>query len=156
MSIIGCLFASPNGRFFFPVSVMRIAFGLFFFASGYNKAFNPDGQALMLETISEAGIPFPAIMASFVAHCEVVFGMLLALGLFTRLGALVLLAISSVALVTVGVQQIPAGLGPLAWYSWLFYLPEPLYMLICLLLAVQGGGPFAVDQLIARRLARQA
>ncbi|WP_288497642.1 hypothetical protein [uncultured Erwinia sp.] len=58
------LFASPGGRFFLPLTLMRIAFGLFFFASGFNKVFVPANQAQMLETITEAGIFYPALWRS--------------------------------------------------------------------------------------------
>ncbi|WP_312665442.1 DoxX family membrane protein, partial [Pantoea sp. CTOTU49201] len=83
------LFQSPGNASFLPLTLMRVAFGLFFFASGFNKVFVAANQALMLETITEAGIPFPEFMSVFVASCETLFGLLLALGLFTRLGALV-------------------------------------------------------------------
>ncbi|MDN5249848.1 MAG: DoxX family protein, partial [Alphaproteobacteria bacterium] len=113
--------------------------------------FVPASQALMLETITEAGIPFPTFMAVFVASCEALFGLLLAGGFLTRLSALVLMIISLVALLTVGVHHIPAGLNALTWYSWLLYLPESGYILICMMLMVQGCGPWGVDRVIARR-----
>lgn len=140
---------------YWPVLIMRVALGSFFFASGYNKAFNPDGQALMLDTITEAGIPCPELMAVFVAHCEVLFGLLLALGLLTRLSALALFVISLVALVTVAIHQIPPGLNPMAWYSWLLYLPESGYLLISLLLLIAGGGPYAADKAVSRFLLKR-
>ncbi|WP_455845795.1 DoxX family protein [Pantoea agglomerans] len=149
------LFKSPGSAAFLPLTLMRVAFGLFFFASGFNKVFVAANQALMLETITEAGIPFPAFMSVFVASCETVFGLLLALGLFTRLGALVLLVISLVALFTVGLYHIPSDLNLLTWYSWLLYLPESSYILMCLMLIVQGCGPWGIDRLIAQRCSRQ-
>lgn len=148
------LFASPGGRVFLPLTLMRIAFGLFFFASGFNKVFVPANQAQMLETITEAGIFYPAFMAVFVASCEALFGLLLAFGFLTRLGALVLMIISLVALFTVGLHHIPANLNLLTWYSWLLYLPESGYILMCLLLLVQGCGPWGIDRAIAARWQR--
>lgn len=148
------LFASPGGRFFLPLTLMRIDFGLFFFASGFNKVFVPANLAQMLETITEAGIFYPAFMAVFVASCEALFGLLLAFGFLTRLGALVLMIISLVALFTVGLHHIPANLNLLTWYSWLLYLPESGYILMCLLLLVQGCGPWGIDRAIAARWQR--
>jgi putative oxidoreductase len=144
--------SSPGGRCFAPLALIRIAFGLFFFASGFNKVFVPENQALMLETMIEAGIPFPAFMAVFVAACETVFGLLLAIGLLTRLSALVLLCISTVALFTVGLHHIPPHINLLTWYSWLLYLPESGYILMAILLIVQGCGPWGVDRWIHQRL----
>ncbi|HDT4958836.1 TPA: DoxX family protein [Enterobacter kobei] len=144
------LFRSPGTSCFLPLTLIRLTFGLFFFASGFNKVFVPENQQLMLETISEAGIPYPHIMSVFVAICETLFGLLLAAGFLTRLSALVLMIISLVALFTVGLNQIPANLNLLTWYSWLLYLPEPSYILMSILLLVQGCGPYGVDRLIER------
>lgn len=145
------LFRSPGSACFLPLTLMRVAFGLFFFTSGFNKVFVAANQAIMLETITEAGIPFPEFMAVFVASCETLFGLLLALGLLTRLGALVLMIISLVALFTVGLHHIPEGLNLLTWYSWLLYLPESSYILMCVMLLVQGCGPWGIDRLITAR-----
>lgn len=153
MTYLLALFQTPGTRNFIPLTIIRVALGLFFFASGFNKVFVPDNQALMLETITEAGIPFPEFMAFFVASCETLFGLLLAVGSLTRLCALVLMIISLVALFTVGLHHIPENLNLLTWYSWLFYLPESTYIVICLLLVVQGGGPLSIDRTVARRLA---
>ncbi|HFK5777969.1 MULTISPECIES: DoxX family protein [Enterobacterales] len=148
------LFHSSGMTHALPLTLIRVTFGLFFFASGFNKVFVPSSQVIMLETITEAGIPFPAFMAVFVASCETFFGLILSIGLLTRPGALVLMIISLVALFTVGLNHIPTGLNFLTWYSWLLYLPESVYILICILLIVQGGGPWGVDRVIARRLNR--
>ncbi|WON75821.1 DoxX family protein [Serratia sp. UGAL515B_01] len=147
---LSLLFRSPGNASFLPLTLMRIAFGLFFFSSGFNKVFVPANQAIMLETITEAGIFFPAFMAVFVATCETLFGLLLAFGLFTRLSALVLLVINLVALFTVGLHHIPSGLNLITWYSWLLYLPESCYILMCIMLIVQGCGPWGVDRTFAK------
>lgn len=133
-----------------PVFLMRFALGSFFLASGYKKAFDPEGQALMLETIAGAGIIYPQLMAVVVAYSEVVFGCLLAIGLLSRLSALALFVISFVALWTVAIHQIPADLNALEWYSWLLYLPESSYMLMSFQVLVVGGGNFAMDDIVYR------
>jgi putative oxidoreductase len=128
-----------------PLVIARIALGVFFFATGFNKLLVVENQQLMLETITAAGIPFPGMMAVFVSFCECLFGVTLAAGIFTRPSALILFVISFVALLTVGIDSIPPGINLLTWYSWLLYLPETLYMLICLILMVRGGGGLSVD-----------
>ena len=135
----------------YPLVISRVAIGVFFFATGYNKLFVPDNQHLMLETITSAGIPFPEVMAVFVSFCECALGLSLAAGLLTRISAAVLFIISLVALITVGVKYIPEGINFLTWYSWLLYLPEPLYMLICLMLMVRGGLGYSVDGWLLKR-----
>lgn len=136
--------------------IIRVAFGLFFFTSGFNKVFVPENQALMLETVQGAGIPYPHIMSVFVSSCEMLCGLLLASGLLTRLNAAVLMVITLVALFTVSLDGIPQGINLLTWYSWLLYLPESGYVLMCILLAVQGCGPFGLDRVIAHRLRAQS
>jgi len=137
-----------QGAFFLPLSLMRVAFGLFFFASGYNKLFLAGNRAAMLETITGIGVAHPHVVTPVVAACEALFGALLVLGLLSRLSAAVLLTISTVALLMVGIEQIPAGQSVLGWYSWLLYLPESLYILICIMLLVQGGGPWSLDTVL--------
>jgi len=107
MTYLQALFQTPGTRRFIPLAIMRIALGVFFFASGFNKVFVPSVQTMMLETITEAGIPFPELMAVFVACCEMFFGLVLTIGLLTRLSAFVLMIISLVALFTVGLHHIP-------------------------------------------------
>jgi len=74
MTYLQTLFQTPGTRSFIPLMIMRIALGLFFFASGFNKVFVPENQALMLETITDAGIPFPAFMAFFVPAAKLCSG----------------------------------------------------------------------------------
>ncbi|WP_186250157.1 DoxX family protein [Burkholderia gladioli] len=138
-----------------PIALMRIATGIFFSTSGFNKLVLSGNRAAMLQTVTEAQVPCPELMAPFVAGCECLFGLLLALGLGTRPAALVLFAISGVALAPSGFT-IPAGLGPIGWTSWLLYLPESLYLLITLVLLVRGGESLSLDAVWARRLARRA
>lgn len=134
-----------------PLSVARVALGLFFAASGWNKTTTPDGRQAMVETIRSIGAPVPELTASVVAGCELAFGLLLAVGLGTRLAATVLTAIVSVALVTVALHQLAPG-DPVTWYSNLLYLPETLYLLAMLVFVGLGGGPIGLDRLALARL----
>lgn len=106
----------------------------------------------MLETIADAGIHFPAVMSIFVAICETLFGLFLAAGLLTRISALVLMIISLAALFTVELSQISGGIK-ISWYSWLLDLPQSGYVLMCVMLIVQGCGPYGIDRAIYRRIA---
>ncbi len=144
-------FHSDSGCRQWPLTLIRITFGLFYFALGLLKLFVPINRDLMLETMSDAGVPFPEFMAVLVASCEALFGLLLALGALTRLSALVLLVISLLSLITAGVYLLPMGYGVLVWYSSLFFLPETGYILMSLLLLVQDSGPLGIDKVLARR-----
>jgi putative oxidoreductase len=135
----------------FPVFICRLVLGLFFFASGFNKLFVTENQLLMMDTMTEAGIPFPAVMAVVVAFLECVMGILLAVGLLSRLSALTLFIISTVALLTIGIYTLPQGLNFITWLSWLFYLPETLYMVLCLQLITWGGTIYSLDGWLVKR-----
>ena len=135
----------------FPVFLCRLVVGIFFFTAGFNKLFVPENQLLMVDTIHDAGIPFPDVMAVVVAFLECSMGLLLTLGLFSRVSALVLMTISAVALVTIGIYTIPRGLNLIARLSWLFYLPETLYMVLCLLPVTWGGTFWSLDGWLVRR-----
>lgn len=89
----------------FPVFICRLVLGVFFFTAGFNKLFVTENQLLMVDTMHDAGIPFPAVMAIVVAFLECSMGLLLALGLFSRISALVLMIICTVALATVGIYH---------------------------------------------------
>lgn len=132
--------------------LFRVFIGAFFFSSGFAKLFIQQNQMAMLETMIHAGIPYPNIMAVVVAGLETFGGVLLILGFLSRFFSLMLFVISLTALLTVGLGQIPPGLNILAWYSWLFYLPETLYMLILASLIIEGGGPFSLDSAISQKL----
>ena len=135
----------------FPVFICRLVIGVFFFTAGFNKLFVPENQLLMVDPLHDAGIPFPVIMAVVVASLECSMGLLLTLGLFSRFSALVLMVISSVALVTIGIYTIPHGLNLISWLSWLFYLPETLYVVLCLFPLSWGGTLCSLDGWLVKR-----
>jgi len=64
--------------------MIRISIGIFFFTTGFNKLFVEKNKLIMLETMTEAGIPFPEIMSSFVSATEMFAGLFLIIGLLTR------------------------------------------------------------------------
>lgn len=130
----------------YALLIIRVSLGLFFFSSGYHKVFSESGFNMMLETLTRAGVPSPLYMTMFVSACELLCGILLAVGLLTRLNALVLMIISTVALVTVGIVVIPQNIDAMEWFSWLMYLPETLYILMFVLLVCNGGGFYSMDR----------
>ncbi|EKS6929457.1 TPA: DoxX family protein [Enterobacter bugandensis] len=135
----------------FPVFICRLVLGVFFFSAGFNKLFVPENQLLMVDTLHDAGIPFPVVMAVVVAFLECSMGLLLTLGLFSRVSALILMVTSSVALITIGIYTIPRGLNLISWLSWLFYLPETLYVVLCLFPLTWGGTLCSLDGWLVKR-----
>lgn len=140
------LFSYKTFMTLIPLVVCRIVIGVFFLITGCNKLFNPVFQKSMLKTITGIGFPYPQFTANFTAANEAIFGLLLAIGLFTRFSAAVLIIVLLVALVTFDIPQyIPQGLDPFTWYSYFTYLPQTLYLLMIVHIMVVGAGPLSVD-----------
>jgi len=127
-------------------AVSRILIGVFFLITGINKLFNPVFQASMLKTITGIGFPYPQFIANFTAANEAIFGLLLAIGLFTRFSAIVLNIILFTALFTFDIpNHIPKDLDVFTWYSYFLYLPQVLYVLFLFNVIFIGGGPISID-----------
>ncbi|CAA9202578.1 MULTISPECIES: DoxX family protein [Flavobacterium] len=133
-------------------SISRIAIGIFFLITGANKLFNPVFQASMLKTITGIGFAYPQFTADFTAANEAIFGLLLAIGLYTRFSAMVLNIILFTALFTFDIpNHIPKGLDPFTWYSYFLYLPQTLYILFLFGAIFTGGGPLSLDEIISSK-----
>ena len=133
-------------------AVSRILIGVFFLITGLNKLFNPVFQTSMLKTITGIGFPYPQFVANFTAANEAFFGLLLAIGLFTRFSAVVLNIILFTALFSFDIpNHIPKELGPFTWYSYFLYLPQVLYILFLFNAIFIGGGPISIDDRLSRK-----
>ncbi len=130
-----------------PILLARVSLGLFFAISGGNKLFVPERHEGLIETIIEAGIPFPEFMAVFLASVEFFGGILLAIGLLSTFCSIALTIAMVVAIATVEIHTIPKGLSTLDWLSWFLYLPQVMYVLIFVWLMVSGPGPVSLDSL---------
>ena len=125
----------------------RITMGHAFFLTGQGKIANFDNT---VEFFASQGIPFPAANAAFVSRLEYYGGMLLVLGLLTRLVAAGLASTMVVALLTERHQFFESwrwsgDVGPTDISSWVF-----LIMLTWLVLF--GPGVVSLDYFLARWL----
>jgi putative oxidoreductase len=128
--------------------------------------FLPEGlQKLMFPDILGAGrflrIGHPDVMGPFVGIVEIVCGVLIIVGLFTRLAAIPLIVIMIVAVVS---TKIPILLGHDFWIFHAAKFPHygfwsmahearaDLCMLLgALYLLIEGAGKWSLDALLARR-----
>ena len=138
---------------------VRLAVGLVFLPEGIQKLLFP--EILGSGRFADIGIPYPQITGPFVGWIELVCGLLILLGLFTRLAALPLIITMVVAIIA---TKIPIWLGhdwlifnvrELSRYGFWSFLHETRADWAMLagsvyLLAV-GGGPWALDELLRRR-----
>ncbi|RLZ09033.1 DoxX family protein [Acinetobacter sp. 2JN-4] len=136
----------------FVLFLARISLGIFFFTTGFNKLFVEKNKLIMLETIIDAGIPFPELMSSFVSATEMLAGFLLIIGLFTQISSILLFIICLTALYTVGIHTIPPNLDSISWLSWFFYVHDLLYMLILAILITSKPQSIALDHFISKKL----
>jgi uncharacterized membrane protein YphA (DoxX/SURF4 family) len=106
------------------------------------------------------GIPYPDFMGPFVGVVETICGVLIILGLLTRLAAIPLIIIMIVAIVS---TKIPILLGH---DLWIFHVPKmPRYgfwsmahearadlcmLLGALYLLIEGGGAWSLDARLSR------
>ena len=125
-----------------PPTLTRLALGWVFLQSGWGKLHNlPKVTAFF----GQLGIPAPQFLAPLAAGTEFLCGLLLLLGLATRVASLPLVVIMIVAIVT-------AKRGDIHELSDLFEVSEYLYIVLALWLAGFGAGPLSVDYLVARRM----
>ena len=122
------------------VLLIRVLVGWVFVSEGIQKFLFP--AQLGVGRFQKIGIPSPQITAPFVGTVEIVCGILLLIGLFTRLAAIPLLAVILTAIATTKIPMIAkTGL-----WSMLHEARADFSMLLGLLfLLMVGGGTMAVD-----------
>lgn len=121
----------------------RLAVGYIFIETGWGKLHHLDQ---ITQFFIKLGIPAANIQAPFVATVELVGGILVFLGLFTRVASIPLIGTMVVAIIT-------AKMGDVSGLSDLFMLPEFLLIVIFFWLFAAGAGKFSLDQLMCKRCA---
>ncbi len=129
-----------------PPLFARIVVGWVFLWSGWGKL---NALDRITQNFVEWGIPFPHIMTPFVSGVEFFGGLLLLLGLFTRVAAVPLV-------ITMIVAILSAKLGDVDSLETLLGFEEVAYMALFGWLAVAGPGPISLDWLLQRWRAQQA
>jgi putative oxidoreductase len=133
---------------FLPPLLGRLAVGHAFFLTGRGKLGNLEG---ITEYFSGLGIPFPAANAAFVSRLEYYGGMLLVVGLLTRVVSVMLASTMVVALITADRAEFLAALA-----GTIDKAPVDItafaYLLLLLWLAIAGPGAVSLDALLKRWL----
>lgn len=126
--------------------VLRLVFGYFWLETGIAKVHNLDG---FTQRFVGWGIPFPAFSAGLSAWTELLGGLLLMLGLCTRLVCIPMLINMAVAIALV----VSSNLMGLDDYV---EADEIVYSLIFFWLLMAGPGKASLDTLLARGLGIRA
>jgi putative oxidoreductase len=130
--------------------ILRIAAGLIFLPHGWSKIAGEGGAAAFAADIA-ANYHLPALLGYVAAYAEFIGGILLIVGLLTRLDALLLAATMFVATFIV---QLPDALyevppGAIKTFVALRGIETPLALFaISLALLLTGGGRFSLDALL--------
>ncbi len=124
------------------VAMVRIIVGVVFLMHGWQKlfVFGLDG---MTGAMTKMGLPAPGLSAVLVSFTEFLGGLLLLLGLFTRVAAL---PVAFAMFVAVTMVHLPAGFFAPAGLEY------PLTLLVVLVaLVLMGPGELALDNILAAR-----
>jgi putative oxidoreductase len=131
-----------------PASVVlvRAMVGAIFVSEGLQKFLFPD--ALGVGRFTQIGIPFPAVMAPFVGTVEIGCGVLVLVGLLTRLAVVPLLAVMGVAIAT---TKIPILLKSGFWSMAHEARTDYAMVLGALFLLLVGSGAWSLDAWLSAR-----
>src|SRR5438067_13775731 len=91
------LLATAGRLSWLPPTLARLAVGVVFAGTGWGKLHNLDKITAFF---TDLGIPAPGFNALMAASAELVCGVLILVGLFTRLAAIPLMVVMLVAIVT--------------------------------------------------------
>ncbi len=130
-----------TGLRWLPATVARLTLGWVFVESGWGKLQNLEK---VVAFFTDLGIPAPQIQAPLAAGTEFVCGVLLLLGLATRLASLPLIGTMIVAILTARRSEVTG-------ISDVFGFIEYLYIALCLWLGAYGAGPISLDAVFAKK-----
>ena len=120
--------------------VARLVVGYVFMLTGWNKLQHlPD----MIQNFTDWGIPFPEILTPFVSGVECFGGVLLMLGLFTRVVGGMLTGVMIVAIFSAKFAEIDS-------LETLLGFEETLYAALFFWLAIAGAGRVSIDHYFSK------
>src|SRR5271157_1254114 len=132
------------------VILVRLIVGGVFFSEGVQKFLFP--AALGVGRFAKIGIPAPEIMAPFVGIFEIGCGLLIVLGLLTRLATVPMIVNISVAIVT---TKIPMLLADGFWKMAHEARTDYSMLLGSSFLLIVGAGSWSLDAMLARKPANR-
>lgn len=128
-----------------PTLLCRLAVGLIFLSEGLQKFITPDETGV--GRFTKIGFSNPSFWAYFTGSFEIVCGILVLLGLFTRLAAIPLLIIMLVAFVT---TKIPILASKGFWSFTHEYRTDFAMTLLLIYLLIYGGGNKSIDKTLSQ------
>jgi putative oxidoreductase len=126
-----------------PTLLLRLAVGLIFLSEGIQKYLFPD--SLGTGRFAKIGFSNPSFWADFVGVFEIVCGILILIGLLTRLAAFALLIVMIIAFIT---TKYPELINKGFWFMAHDYRTDFAMTLLLIYLLIYGGGNFSTDKRI--------
>jgi putative oxidoreductase len=123
--------------------IVRLTLGLVFLTTGWGKLHNLDNVTQFFDSLH---IPAPHANAVFVSSVELVGGLLLLLGLGTRVAAMLLVGVMTVAIWT---AKLPVLHGAVDLVNTI----ELAYLAAFVWLLFAGAGKASADHLLSRMVA---
>ena len=128
----------------FSLTLLRVVLGIIFTYHGYLNLFVAGGFRGTVESFTQLGIPMPVYSALLVTFAEFVGGLLLLIGLLTRLTSLVLIFEMLVAFFTVHLKN--GILVSKGGYEFVLVLLAGLVVVV-----VNGAGKFSLGKLFKKK-----
>ncbi|MBA3817832.1 MAG: DoxX family protein [Deltaproteobacteria bacterium] len=122
-----------------PPLLLRVVLGVTFALTGWGKLHNLEQVTQFFDSL---GIPAASVQAPFVAGVEFVGGILILVGLGTRVAAALLVAVMAVAIAT--------AIWPKSSFTELLGSIEAVYLAAFAYLAVKGAGAVSLDHVVSR------
>jgi putative oxidoreductase len=127
--------------------LIRFSVGLIFLTQGILKYTDPVWGVIRFTKI---GFPFPDFTAHFVGTIEIVCGLLVTIGLLTRIASAPLLIINLTAIATTKIQELFRP--DQGFWFMVSDARTDFAMLTCIVfLFIVGAGPWSIDTFLIRR-----
>ena len=124
------------------LALLRATMGAVFVAHGWPKIFRNtatvDGPRRTEQLLRSKGVPYPAVLAALAGYVEAVGGLMVFLGLLTRLAVIPLILILILAIPMVKWKK-----GFVDGWDWPFTL-----IIVGIVLLMSGAGEISVDALL--------
>lgn len=133
-----------------PTLLIRLVVGLIFLSEGIQKFITPDETGA--GSFMKIGFSNPEFWSQFTGVFEIVCGILILLGLLTRLAAIPLLIIMVAAFIT---TKIPIMNNEGFWSFAHAYRTDFAMTLLLVWLLIYGGGNISLDKFISHRGRKQ-
>ncbi len=130
--------------------LIRLMVGVVFLSEGFQKFLYPD--QLGVGRFIKIGLPFPEFFGYFVPSFEIVCGILILIGLFTRLAAIPLIIIILVAIIS---TKIPILLNEGFWKMAHEARTDWSMLLGSIFLLIVGAGKISIDAFILKNKAKE-